>query len=240
MDRAKTGIEKLDSILNGGLPTRGVYVVAGDCGTGKSIMSMEYIYRGAKQFNEPGVYVSLEENREELLLNTQAFGWDLDSLEKKGLVRIIPYIHSLAADVEVGFEKGTTDETMGKAEFFSVNSLYEMIREAVAEIKAKRVVVDPWTAATLMSATEARARLSTLFFFQKLQGLGVTSIVTVEKETAYWRQIFFLANGALELDYVRSDSAAYRGFFVRKMRASSFDEGFFNFKIGKQGIEVME
>lgn len=241
MERIKTGIKGLDAVLKGGFPQRGAYVVSGECGAGKSIFTLEFLYRGATEFNEPGVYVNLEERKEKILANSRLFGWDLEKLEREGKFRVIPYIKPISYDMKSymsnpGLESGSRIPL----DLFTFNSLVETIGAAVKEIGARRVVIDPWTAVTLLSSSEVNARMLSLTFFEKLQDLDVTALVVMEEESGYWRQTYFLAQGVIHLDYLNTQGKVYRGLAVRKMRGSAYEEGFFNFNITQKGIDVIE
>jgi circadian clock protein KaiC len=77
----KTGIEGLDSILLGGIPRANVILVQGVTGSGKTLMGLEFIYRGVTQFKEPGLIVVFETNPDKLIRDAAGFGWNLEELQ---------------------------------------------------------------------------------------------------------------------------------------------------------------
>ena len=79
MTKTKTGIQGLDAILLGGIPRTNVIVVQGVTGSGKTLMGLEFIYRGITQFNEPGLIVVFETNPDKLIRDAAEFGWNLRS-----------------------------------------------------------------------------------------------------------------------------------------------------------------
>src|SRR5438270_2381493 len=85
LQKARTGIQGLDEITLGGLPKGRPTLVCGSAGCGKTLFGMEFLVRGATQFNEPGVCLSFEETAEELTANVASLGFDLAALiaEKK-------------------------------------------------------------------------------------------------------------------------------------------------------------
>src|SRR6267378_4237437 len=85
----KTGIKGLDSILLGGIPRSNVILLQGVTGSGKTLMGMEFIYRGITQFNEPGIIVVFETSPDKLIRDANAFGWNLDELQKQKKLKII-------------------------------------------------------------------------------------------------------------------------------------------------------
>lgn len=120
MDRVKTGIMGLDELIDGGIPRGSSVLLTGSCGTGKTILSLQYLYQGALS-EEPGVYVTFEESREKILEQTTAFGWDIERLEQENLLRI--YVVD-------------TDD---------IEDILAKIKELVNEISAKRLVLDSLT-----------------------------------------------------------------------------------------------
>ena len=120
MDRVKTGIKGLDELIDGGIPRGSSVLLTGSCGTGKTILSLQYLYQGALS-GEAGVYVTFEESREKILEQARAFGWDLQKLEQENLLRI--------------FVVDTDD----------IEEILERIRDLVNEINAKRLVLDSLT-----------------------------------------------------------------------------------------------
>ena len=82
-DRVKTGIKGLDELIGGGLPKNSSILLSGEAGTGKTIFSLQFIYSGAKDFDEAGIYVTFEEKPEELRKEASQFGWDFKKYEAK-------------------------------------------------------------------------------------------------------------------------------------------------------------
>ena len=88
-DLVKSGIKGLDEILFGGIPRGNIILVAGTAGTGKTTLGVEFVYRGARQFNEPGVIVLFEVAPDKLIRDAALFGWDLRELEQAGRLRMV-------------------------------------------------------------------------------------------------------------------------------------------------------
>jgi circadian clock protein KaiC len=85
----KTGIKGLDSILLGGIPRTNVILVQGVTGSGKTLMGLEFIYRGITQFDEPGLIVVFETNPDKLIRDAAGFGWNLEELQRERKLQII-------------------------------------------------------------------------------------------------------------------------------------------------------
>ena len=88
-DLIQTGIAGLDDILRGGIPKGNVILVEGAAGTGKTLLGMEFIYRGITQYNEPGIIVSFEVAPQKLIRDAASFGWDLAALQQQNQLKLI-------------------------------------------------------------------------------------------------------------------------------------------------------
>lgn len=88
-DRVRLGIGGLDAILSGGVPRGNVILVEGTIGSGKTTLGVEYVYRGAREFGEPGVIVLFEVSPDKLIRDAAGLGWDLPELERQDKLKII-------------------------------------------------------------------------------------------------------------------------------------------------------
>ena len=61
LEKTPTGINGLDDITDGGLPKGRPTLVCGSAGSGKTLMGMEFLVKGAKRYDEPGVFMAFEE-----------------------------------------------------------------------------------------------------------------------------------------------------------------------------------
>jgi circadian clock protein KaiC len=89
LDLVKTGISGLDAILSSGIPRGNVVLLEGGIGTGKTTMGVEFVYRGASMFGEPGIIVLFEVSPDRLVRDAACFGWDLHALERQRKLKII-------------------------------------------------------------------------------------------------------------------------------------------------------
>src|SRR5437764_13061217 len=81
--KAPTGIPGLDEITNGGLPRGRPTLVCGGAGCGKTLLAMEFLVRGALEYDEPGVFISFEETTDDLVENAQSLGFDVRRLSAR-------------------------------------------------------------------------------------------------------------------------------------------------------------
>ena len=117
--RCMIGIPKLDGLLGGGVPLGSSLLISGVAGTGKTVLGLEFIYRGALA-GEKGIVFSFEETDERLRSEARGLGWDLDAQIKKGMVEIV-FIPQPDIVVEHHLM---------------------MMQERIAKMKAARVAVD--------------------------------------------------------------------------------------------------
>ncbi|WP_242054371.1 ATPase domain-containing protein [Nostoc parmelioides] len=164
--KCPTGIQGLDEITFGGLPQGRPVLLCGKAGCGKTLMAMEFLVRGATEFNEPGVFLAFEETAEELTQNVASLGWDLAELIKE---------KKLAID-HVRVERSEIEET-GE---YDLEALFIRLGFEIEEIAAKRVVIDTLEVlfGGLENASIVRSELRRLFLW--LKSKGVTAIITSE------------------------------------------------------------
>ncbi len=128
LPRCPSGIKGLDDILGGGLPRGRPTLVCGAAGCGKTLLGIEFLVRGATEFDEPGVVMVFEETADDLVKNVRSLGFDLDVLmrEKK-----------LAIDY-VRIEKSEIEET-GE---YDLEGLFVRLNHWIDSVGAKRVVLE--------------------------------------------------------------------------------------------------
>src|ERR1700754_2069617 len=78
--KTPTGITGLDEITGGGLPTGRPTLVCGSAGSGKTLLAVEFIVRGAMKYDEPGVFMAFEETATDLTENVRSLGFDLERM----------------------------------------------------------------------------------------------------------------------------------------------------------------
>lgn len=167
LEKSPTGISGLDEITKGGLPKGRPTLVCGAAGCGKTLFAMEFLVRGATQYNEPGVFMSFEETGEELTKNVASLGFDLNHLSSAKRL-LIDHVHIERSEIE---ETGEYD----------LEGLFIRLEHAIKSIGAKRVVLDTVESlfAGLPNPLILRAELRRLFRWLKEKGM--TAIITGER-----------------------------------------------------------
>jgi circadian clock protein KaiC len=228
LPKIPTGITGFDEITRGGLPKGRPALICGGAGCGKTLFAAEFLVRGAREFNEPGVFVAFEETQEELTQNVAALGFDLNQLIRQ---------KKLSVDY-VRIERSEIQET-GE---FDLEGLFIRLNHAIDAIGAKRVVLD--TLEALFSALQneliLRAELRRLFRW--LKDKGVTAIITAERGqgvlTRYGLEEY-VADCVVLLDNRVVDQISTRRLRVVKYRGSFHGGDEYPFLIGEHGISVL-
>jgi circadian clock protein KaiC len=228
LQKVPTGIAGLDEITNGGLPKGRPTLVCGGAGSGKTLLGMEFLVRGATQFNEPGVFMSFEESGEELTKNVASLGFDLNRLTASKRLSI-DYVHIERSEIE---ETGEYD----------LEGLFIRLGNAIDSIGAKRVVLDTIESlfAGLPNPSILRAELRRLFRWLKKKGM--TAIITGERgENALTRHGLeeYVSDCVILLDHRVANQISTRRLRVVKYRGSTHGTNEFPFLIDERGIDVM-
>jgi circadian clock protein KaiC len=228
LSKSPTGIQGFDEITGGGLPTGRPTLVCGGAGCGKTLFGMEFLVRGATQFNEPGVFMSFEETNEELIKNVASLGFDLVDLIRN---------KKIALD-HVQIERSEIEET-GE---YDLEGLFIRLGYAIDTIGAKRVVLDTIESlfAGLPNQLILRAELRRLFHW--LKDKGVTAIITGERgEETLTRQGLeeYVSDCVIMLDHRVTEQTSTRRLRVVKYRGSIHGTNEYPFLIDENGFSVL-
>ena len=223
-----TGIHGLDEITLGGLPRGRLTLVCGGAGCGKTLFGMEFLIRGATEFDEPGVCLSFEETADELADNVASLGFDLATLIKQ---------KKLAID-HIYLERSLIEE----AGEYDLEALFVRIGHAVDSIGAKRVLLDSVEAlfAGLENQSVLRAELRRLFRWLKERNL--TTIVTGERgQNTLTRHGLeeYLSDCVILLDHRVTETVLTRRLRIVKYRGSTHGTNEYPFLIESDGISVL-
>ena len=228
LPKTKTGINGLDEITEGGLPEGRPTLICGGPGCGKTLMSIEFLVKGAMLYNEPGVFMAFEEKAEELSANVASLGFDLDKLQKTKKLRI-DHVHIDRTEIE---ETGEYD----------LDGLFIRLEHAIDSIGAKRVVLDTIENlfAGLTNQGILRAELRRLFHWLKEK--GVTAIITGEKgEGMLTRHGLeeYVSDCVIVLDHRIINQISTRRLRIVKYRGSVHGTNEYPFLIDEDGITVL-
>ncbi len=228
LSKAQTGISGLDEITGGGLPKGRPTLICGSAGCGKTLLAMEFLVRGALEYDEPGVFMAFEETQNELTQNFASLGFDLNGLvAQKKLV--MDYVYLERRDIE---ETGEYD----------LEGLFVRLGYAIDSIGAKRVVLDTIEVlfAGLPNPAILRSELRRLFRWLKEK--GVTAVVTGERGdgtlTRYGLEEY-VADCVIMLDHRIIEQIATRRLRILKYRGSTHGTGEYPFLIDEHGVSIL-
>jgi circadian clock protein KaiC len=226
--KAPTGITGLDEVTQGGLPKGRPTLVCGTAGCGKTLLGVEFLVRGVREYNEPGVLVTFEERPEELAENVKSLGYDLaDLVARKQLA--LDYIH---------LEPHQIDETGD----YDLEGLFVRLGHAIDSVKAKRVVVDTIEAlfGAFTDTSLLRAELRRLFRF--LKDKGVSAVITCERgDGTLTRHGIeeYVSDCVILLDHRVENQLSTRRLRVVKYRGSPHGADEYPFLIDEHGFSVL-
>jgi len=232
VERIKTGIPGFDEILNGGIPKRNVVLLSGGPGTGKSIFGQQYLWSGLQK-GEPGILVTLEEHPVQVRINMKQFGWDVRKYENEGLFAIVDAFTA-------GIGEAAKRERYVVRDPTDVGLLIDVLREAIRDTGAQRVVVD--SVSTLYLTKPSVARSIVLQLKKVLSGMGTTSIlvsqVSVTERGFGGPGVEHAADGIVRLDLDEINGELIRSLIIWKMRGTKHSMRRHPFEITDKGIIV--
>src|ERR1039458_6097833 len=228
LPKCPTGIQGLDEITGGGLPRGRPTLVCGGAGCGKTLLAVEFLVRGAVQFDEPGVLMAFEETEKELKANVASLGFDLAGLVQRKKI-VIDYVHIERSEAQ---ESGEYD----------LEGLFVRLNHAIDSIGAKRVVLDTLEVLFASLPNEAILRSELRRLFRWLKDKGVTAVITAERGREQLTRHGleeYVSDCVIVLDHRVYDQIATRNLRVMKYRGALHGTNEFPFLIGDEGISVL-
>lgn len=229
LEKAPTGIPGLDQITGGGLPLGRVTLVAGSAGAGKTLLGLNFLVAGARQYGDPGVLMTFEESAAKVALNVRSLGFDLDELQRGGQLAVLAF--------------RVDPSEMAAAGEFDFEPLFVILDDAIRRVGAKRVVLD--TIEVLFGAfgddAIVRSELSRLMRW--LEDRGVTVVLTGERGdgSGLTRHGIeeYVTDCVIVLDHRVSAEISTRRLRVVKYRGSAHGTNEYPFLISARGFTVL-
>ncbi|MGA2719817.1 MAG: circadian clock protein KaiC [Candidatus Acidiferrales bacterium] len=228
LQKTPTGIPGLDEITSGGLPKGRTTIVCGGPGCGKTMLGIEFLVRGAVEFNEPGVLMAFEETPEDMARNVASLGFDIQDLaDKKKLY--LDYVYVDPSEIQ---ETGDYD----------LEGLFIRLQNAVETIGAKRVMLD--TVEALFSGFSNMGVLRAEFrrLFRWLKDRELTTIVTAERgDGTLTRQGLeeYVSDCVILLDHRIKDQISARRLRIVKYRGTKHGADEYPFLIDERGMSIL-
>ena len=217
--RVSSGIPGFDKLIGGGFIKGSVNLITGEAGTGKTIFSTQFLWHGLQK-GETGLYITLEEEPEDIREDVSAFGWDFGAMEEKGLCKIVFH------------DPGRMD------------SISSAIISDLKELEVKRLVIDSTAIIGLtigkMGSIRRRifAILSAIKRYKDCTSLVISEIPEGLKALSRFGVEEFLVDSVIVLNYLGIGEGSNRSLIVRKMRRTDHGKDVYPFEITKKGIVV--
>ena len=164
LSRVKTGIPGFDDLVRGGFPRGFSILLTGGTGTGKSTFAMQFVYKGAKVYDEAGIYVTLEESIPALMKSASSYGWDIGALENTGKLSFIDIRPAVG----------------GQIRRIEPSDVFATISTQAKRNNAKRIVIDPISVFGMQTENPMQLRQDLLRFSSLLKQLDTTALFIAE------------------------------------------------------------
>ncbi|MBI4177210.1 MAG: AAA family ATPase [Candidatus Aenigmarchaeota archaeon] len=219
IERVPTGINGLDELMEGGFVKNSSVLVTGKTGAGKTTFISQYLYGGAKLYREPGILVTTEETSRSIRNHGSRFGWNMEELENKGLLKII------------------------EVEPFSIDTLVTMLEKEIQGMHARRIVIDSVSMFEMYIDKQLEMRKMLFKTLRRLKDLGTTVMITAEipedsQSLSRYGVIEFAADAVIVLQYMTLTKYK-RSLLIRKMRDTNHSTDIHPFEIMESGISIL-
>jgi circadian clock protein KaiC len=226
--KCPTGIKGFDEITEGGLPKNGATLVSGNAGSGKTLFGVDFLIKGATDYNEPGVLMSFEETEDELYKNVASLNMDLPGLVSRKKI-LLEHVTLERRDIH-------------QADF-NLEGIFVRLEHAIDSIGAKRVVLDSLESLFAGITDLGILRLEIKRLFRWLKEKKVTAIFTGEiaQIGSYTRHGLeeYISDCIIHLDNRVKDEMATRRIRVIKYRGSNHGTSEYPFVIDDEGLSVI-
>jgi KaiC/GvpD/RAD55 family RecA-like ATPase len=217
--RIESGIPGLDPLIQGGFLQNSVNLVTGETGTGKTIFCSQFLWYGLQK-GETCLYISLEEDPEDIKEDALQFGWDFEKFEKKGLFKII--YHDPA----------------------QVNNLGSVIMDEIKRMDAKRLVIDSTSIVGLTIENKSQIRKLLYNIIGTIKKTRCTALLTSEipegaKSLSRFGVEEFVVDSVVILNYLEFAAGGLdRSLIIRKMRRTRHGKDVYPFDITPKGVVI--
>ena len=215
--RMESGIPGLDPLMQGGFLPNSVNLVAGETGTGKTIFSTQFLWHGLQK-GDTCLYITLEEDPQDIKDDAREFGWDFEKFEKKGLFKVI--YHDPA----------------------QVNNLGAVIMDEIKRMDVKRLVIDSISVVALTIESQSQIRKVLYNMISTIKKTGCTALVTSEvpegiKQLSRFGVEEFVVDGVIVLNYLEYAAGGLdRSLIIRKMRRTKHGKDVYPMDITPKGV----
>jgi circadian clock protein KaiC len=227
--KAPTGILGLDEMTGGGFPVGRTTLLAGEPGSGKTLLALQFLVHGIEHEKEPGIFVAFEETSNRIMANAGGFGWNLEQLKNKTLFFVD------AQPLPELVQSGT----------FDLSGMIAGLDARIAVAGARRIVFDALDVLLALLPDRSAQRREIYRLHEWSLARELTCIITAktggDDVTSLGMPngfLQFLVDCSVILKHIVEQGVSQRNLRVQKYRGSSFDENESPFLIGASGFEV--
>src|SRR3989344_4151640 len=212
MDRVKSMIPGLDGLIGGGFPSTDVVLLSGGTGTGKTVFGLQYLCSS----KDKGIYISFEDEPDEIRSIADSFGWDIDKMESSGRVRVV------------------------KFDPFQLEDVMDLVQNNIREMKAPRAVIDSISSLGTYVNQVSELRRNILLIKEMMKKNGCTTVMISESGSGMSRFGIeeFVADDVIFLQKFLSKGEYKGGLSIEKMRGSQHSIKVHPYQIGRNGFSV--
>jgi len=225
-----TGIEGLEHITHGGITEKRATLIVGSSGSGKTFLAYELLHRSITQFEKPGVFVTMEEKPDDIVLNFKELGWHIDQLIEQKKLKLIDACPDVDSVKEIGE--------------YNLKALITRIEYALKEINGKIIVIDSIGSLFHQFTKNLIIRREIARIINTFKEQGCTVIFTAERTSEYGNVSRygieeFISDNVIILRNILEDEKVRRTIQIMKMRGKTHEKGEFPFTITENGIIIM-
>lgn len=228
ISKSLTGIDGFDDLTLGGVPTGRPTLVCGSAGCGKTLFATTFLIHGAREYGEPGVFVTFEERPADIVSNVASLGFALNKL---------------VDDQKIAFEHITLERSeLEEAGDYDLEGLFLRIEAAIDSVGAKRVVLDTIESLFSVFSNEAILRAEIRRLFDWLKDKGMTTVITAERgDGTLTRQGLeeYVSDCVILLDHRVQNQISTRRLRIVKYRGTAHGTNEYPFLIDEDGFSVL-
>ena len=228
ISKSPTGISGFDELTLGGVPTGRPTLVCGSAGCGKTLFATTFLIHGARDYGEPGVFVTFEERPDDIVSNVASLGFELNKLVE---------------DKKIAFEYVALDRSeLEEAGDYDLEGLFLRLEAAIDSIGAKRVVLDTIESLFSVFSNEAILRAEIRRLFDWLKDKGMTTVITAERgDGTLTRQGLeeYVSDCVILLDHRVQNQISTRRLRIVKYRGTAHGTNEYPFLIDQEGFSVL-
>jgi circadian clock protein KaiC len=209
--------------------------ISGPPGSGKTTFGLQYLYSGATDFDEPGVYITMAQNIEEIKNDCKSYGWDFDNLISQDKILMID-----ARPFKIQGDTIGKDDSLYRGEQLPFEHLTKLLLSSIKRIEAKRIVIDSMTILAMQYHDKFYMRQGLQGMLQALENFGVTSLLLSEySEKDDVPLEWFVTSGIIQLRHTRVEDTMERTIQIMKMRGIKHSEQIHPINLDSDGLHLL-